>query len=126
MKHVDFFWTGAVCIHKTIFDTAGVFPLGISRGEDLYLWGKIGNRFTIIRSLKKTVKYSIDSENKLTNKKSKYNSSLISKITLKGLMDSERVYYKKIIFRRLKNNIKTMSFSEILILLFKHNFELLK
>lgn len=126
MKHIDFYWTGAVCIHKTVFYTSGVFPLGISRGEDLYLWGEIGKRFQIIRSQLETVRYSYDSENKLTSKKSKYNDSIISIINFKNLKGSERVYYKSIIFKRLRNNLKTFSLGEIFLLLFKHNIQLLK
>lgn len=126
MKNVDFFWTGAVCIHKSVFRKTGLFPLKINRGEDLFLWGEIGKRYKIIRSQVVTVNYNYDSENKLTNSKSDYKSSIISQIDLKNLKGSERLYYKKIIFNRLKSNLKTLSFMEILTILFKNNIQLLK
>lgn len=127
MKHVDFFWTGAVCIHKSVFKKVGEFPEGINRGEDLALWARIGKDNQIIRSLNLTVTYRIDSENKLTGgtKKSNYKKSIISIIDLKNKKGLERLYYKRMLLKRIKTNIKALDFMEIIKIIFKHNISFL-
>lgn len=125
MNHVDFIWTGAVCIHKTVFDKVGGFPIGINRGEDLYLWAKIGKKFPIIRSLNGTVKYRLDSENKLTESRSVYENSIVSIITLKGVQGSELTYYKLLLINRLKRHIKQKDIVGVFKILYRYNYRLL-
>lgn len=125
MKHVDFFWTGAVCIHESVFKKVGKFPEGINRGEDLYLWAKIGKKFPIIRSLNGTVKYRLDSENKLTESRSVYENSIVSIITLKGVQGSELTYYKLLLINRLKRHIKQKDIVGVFKTLYRYNYRLL-
>lgn len=126
MKHVDFIWTSATCINKSVFDNVGGFPVGINRGEDLDLWARIGKQYRIIRSRTLTAIYRLDSENKLTGKRSKYGNSILSIIDLKGKKGNERVYFKKMIYKRLKADLRYGDFKELIRLLYKHNIELLK
>jgi glycosyltransferase involved in cell wall biosynthesis len=39
--------TGAVTIHKNLFNAVGMFPVGIPVGEDLDMWGRIALRYPI-------------------------------------------------------------------------------
>lgn len=125
MKHVDFFWTGAVCIHKTVFKLQISFPVGISRGEDLYVWAKIGKKFRIIRSLKGTAIYSFDSENKLSESKYLFSNSILSIISLKGLKGGEKKYYHKIVYDKFKRVVKSQDSNSIFKVIRKHNYRLI-
>jgi|SRR5690606_5880508 len=125
MKDVDFFWTGAVCIHKTVFKLQISFPVGISRGEDLYVWAKIGKKFRIIRSLKETAIYSFDSENKLSESKYLFSNSILSIISLKGLKGGEKKYYHKIVYDRFKRIVKSQDSNSIFKVIRKHNYRLI-
>lgn len=40
-KSAPVYWTGAVCIRKTILQEIGGFPVGIKSGEDLLTWARI-------------------------------------------------------------------------------------
>ncbi|RAV30993.1 glycosyltransferase family 2 protein [Sinomicrobium soli] len=126
MQHVDFFWTSVVCVHSSVFEKVGGFVVGICRGEDLELWARIGKYFRIIRSMQKTAVYRIDSENKLTSTRSKYNNSILSIIDLKGVKGYEKKYYQKMIYRRIKKDVKAFEIKDMLRLIWRYNFELLK
>jgi len=126
LRHVDFLWTSATCIHVSVFNEVGKFIEGISRGEDLNLWARIGKRYRIIRSCKLTAVYRIDSENKLTSKRSRYNQSILSLIDLRGLKGKERVYFKQMVFKRLKSNLRHLDIKGLIRLIYKHNIELIK
>ncbi|MFD1771522.1 glycosyltransferase family 2 protein [Sphingobacterium suaedae] len=82
----SFFWTSVTCIHKSVFGQVGVFPKGISRGEDLDLWQRIGRDYRFIKSNRVTAIYRIDSENKLTTSSFDYKKSALS-------LDHKRVRY---------------------------------
>ena len=126
MKHVDFLWTSATCIEKSVFANVGNFPIGISRGEDLDLWARIGRKYRIVRSKKNTAIYRTDSENKLTAQKSKYEHSILSIVNLSGLRGSERIYFKKMLYRRLKQDIRSVDLGEFIKLVYKHNIDLFR
>lgn len=127
MKNVDFFWTGAVCIHKSVFEKMGGFIVGITRGEDLEMWARIGKKFRIIRSLQNTVTYSIDAENKLTTNKYSFDSSILSVINTKDKKTTfyEHLYYKKIVYERFKRLIRQGNIRDMVKTLKKHGFRFL-
>jgi glycosyltransferase involved in cell wall biosynthesis len=66
---VDFFngsqkecvlWTSSVAIHKSVFETVGVFDTNIKKGEDTELWIRIGLQFPIVFIWKILAKYVYD------------------------------------------------------------------
>lgn len=126
LRHVDFFWTSAVCVKAEVFEEIGYFPEGISRGEDLDLWARIGKTNRIIRSKALTVTYRLDAENKLTSKKSELNISILSLIKLKGTLGYERKYYKSLIIKRMKRDCRYGDFKSFFTMLGKYNVELIK
>ena len=119
-------WTSIVVINKECFTKVGAFHLKLNRGEDIDMWAKIARKYFIVKSTTVTGVYKVDSENKLTNKRSRLNNSFLSVISLKGLNGFERIYFKKMLINRLKMNIKHLHVKETIFLLGKHNFELLK
>lgn len=126
MRDVDFFWTSACCIHRSVFHNVGGFVTKLSRGEDLDVWARIGRRYRIVRSFKRTAVYRTDSENKLTASRSIYEKSIVSLIDLKGLKGNERSYFKKMILRRVKKDFRFLDLVTVLKILKRHNVELFK
>lgn len=119
-------WTSIAVIHKSCFIEIGNFNEKLSRGEDLDVWARLANKNSVIKSSIVTAVYRVDAENKISFGKSKYHNSLLSIIDLSGLEGDKRKYFKNIVVRRLKVDLKTLDLKELLFLLMKHNFELLK
>lgn len=40
-------WTGAVLMHRSVFDEFGGFPLGVRLGEDFLLWARVALRYPV-------------------------------------------------------------------------------
>ena len=118
--------TGVVVIHNSCFKKVGVFNEQFSIGEDIDLWGRLAKVYKVIKSVKITAIYRVEAENKLSMSKSKLKDSMFSTLSLKGIKGSERDYYKEILIVRLKNNVINFKIGEIIQLLWRHNFELLK
>jgi glycosyltransferase involved in cell wall biosynthesis len=53
-------WTSSVAIHKSVFETVGVFDTNIKKGEDTELWIRIGLQFPIIFIWEILAKYVYD------------------------------------------------------------------
>lgn len=121
-----FVWTGVICVNKEVFDEVGNFNINICRGEDLDLWARIGREYKYILSKKITSIYKIDSENRLTGNKSNYHQSILSTIKLKGKEGDERKYLRNMLRKRIVTNVKHLDLKEIIIIIFKHNIELLR
>lgn len=119
-------WTGVIVINKSCFERAGHFNPLLSRGEDLDLWARLAKNYAIVKSLKVTATYRVEAENRACNNQSRYGSSIVSIIDLNGLKGTERLYYKNILFNRLKGNIRNVELKELFKIVFKHNFNLLK
>lgn len=117
-------WTGCICVHKTCFNSVGLFNVNLNRGEDLDLWARLAKKFYILKSVLVTSIYVVDSDNKLTTGLSNYNKSLVSIIDLKNSRGTERSYYKNILFRRIKHNLLRFRIGELIKILYKHNFQL--
>jgi len=117
-------WTSIVVVHKSCINKVGDFNERLNRGEDLDLWARLVREYTAIKSAKVTAVYNMDGAD-LSLGKSIYIKSVLSIIDLKGLKGYERKYYKRMLINRLKYDIKTLDLSEILILIFKHNFQLI-
>jgi glycosyltransferase involved in cell wall biosynthesis len=60
--------SSTACVSRDAFDRAGGFPLGITRGEDVYLWLKIAAGDGLAHSARVCVQYNKDAENRSDNK----------------------------------------------------------
>lgn len=58
-------WSSAVMIPKPVLQEAGLFPAGISRGEDLYTWVCIALRYKIAWSPVEGAVYHLSADNRL-------------------------------------------------------------
>ena len=119
-------WTSVVVVNKECFDKVGCFNIKINRGEDLDLWMRLAREYEIIKSVKITAIYNIEDLLSLTKSKSNYDQSILSIINLKNKKNYERVYLKRMLFRRIKLDIKTLDFNDLAKILIKHNFDLLR
>ena len=119
-------WTGIVVVNRECFEKVGYFNIKINRGEDLDLWIRLAREYEIIKSVKITATYNIEDLLSLTKSKSNYNQSILSIINLKNKKNYERVYLKRMLFRRIKLDIKTLDFNDLAKILIKHNFDLLR
>lgn len=117
-------WTSIVVVHKTCFDKIEAFNINLNRGEDLDLWGRLAKRFNIIKSQKITAIYNMEDVASLT--KSKSSKSILLLVNLNEKQGFERLYFKKLIINRIKSDIKSYDFRNLLKILIKHNIELFK
>lgn len=124
--HERILWTGVVVAHKTCFYKVGYFNEKLNRGEDLDLWARIASSCTIVKSTVITAEYKLDDLDSLSKGRSNYNKSILSIIDLKSKSGFEHKYYKKMIINRIKLNVRGGYIKEIIKILIKHNFELLK
>ncbi|KAF2330355.1 glycosyltransferase family 2 protein [Flavobacterium ginsenosidimutans] len=62
-------WTSSLAISKEILENIGGFTPGITNGQDLELWTKIGIRFPVAITNKTTAIYNYDIDNSLTKRK---------------------------------------------------------
>ena len=60
--------SSTACVSSDAFYRAGGFPLGITRGEDVYLWLKIAAGDGLAHSARVCVQYNKDAENRSDNK----------------------------------------------------------
>lgn len=116
-------WTSIVVVHKSCIDEVGGFNERLNRGEDLDLWARLAKQFTIIKSSQVTAAYNMEDAS-LSRGKSIYEKSILSTINLIGLLGDERRYFKKMLWNRLKQDIKTLDIPGLIKLLFKHNVQL--
>lgn len=119
-------WTSIMCAHISVFENVGVFNEKLNRGEDLDVWARIGSKYRYIKSNKVTAIYVVETGSHLSYGRSIYEKSILSTIDLTKKADEERMYYKRMIFDRLKSNIKRFQILEIIKIINKHKFELLK
>lgn len=119
-------WTSIVVVNKSCIDKVGGFNVILSRGEDLDLWARLAREYDIVKSSKVTAVYRIEDGYSLSKGKSNYNQSILSTISLKGITGYERKYYKRMIFQRLKLDIKLGDMLEFFKIIIKHNFEIIK
>lgn len=118
-------WTSIIVVHKDCFNQIGRFNTALSRGEDLDVWARLAREYKIIKSKKITAIYKVDSEHSLSAGKSKYEKSILSVISLKGLIGDERRYFKRMLINRLKKDVKGLDVKELFRILLKHNLQLL-
>ena len=119
-------WTSIVVLHSDCIKEVGDFNVNLNRGEDLDLWLRLAKNFDIIKSEKVTAIYNMEDTKSLSKMKSTYNKSLLSIIDLKDKQGFERVYLKKMLFNRIKLDIRTFDIKGLLRILIQHNFELFK
>ncbi len=58
-------WTSATAVKKCVFDDVGTFKVGIHRGEDLDMWGRIALKYPIAFSTNATAVYNKQATNRL-------------------------------------------------------------
>jgi glycosyltransferase involved in cell wall biosynthesis len=56
--------SSTACVKKDAFYRSGCFPVGITRGEDVYIWLKIANKERLAHSSKVCVQYNKDAVNR--------------------------------------------------------------
>ena len=115
-----------IVVNKACFDKVGNFNPKLSRGEDLDMWARLAKEYIIIKSSKVTAVYVVETENKLTGSKSIYTKSILSEISLKGLMGDERRYFRRMLRSRIKSDLKDFEFKEIFHIIQKHKMDLIK
>ena len=57
-------WSSAVTIPKKIFEELSMFPLGVRRGEDHYMWGKVALHYPIAFTTEIMAIYRMDATNR--------------------------------------------------------------
>jgi glycosyltransferase involved in cell wall biosynthesis len=58
-------WSSAVAVWKHVFEEVGLFPVGIKRGGDLDMWGRIALKYPISFSNKVSAIYHTDATNRI-------------------------------------------------------------
>src|SRR5690606_25750878 len=106
-------WTSVVTVNRKCFDHIGFFNERLSRGEDLDVWARLAKKYEIVKSSTVTAIYKMDAENKLTVGKSIYEKSILSIINLKGLNGYERSYFKRMLLKRMKTDVRLLDFKEL-------------
>ncbi len=119
-----FFWTGVVCIHKSVFNKVGGFDERLSRGEDLDLWNRIGRLYSIVKSNRITAIYKQDSENKLTRSKVELNKCFENYLDFEGKSVSEKIYLRMLAKAKILSLIKQLEMIAALKLIVKYNLKL--
>ncbi|HCE2681118.1 TPA: glycosyltransferase [Vibrio parahaemolyticus] len=119
-------WTSIVVFNRSCFSSVGGFNEKINRGEDLDLWARLAKSHVITKSSHVTAIYNVDDNNSLSKGKSKYSTSILSLIDLKDKVGYERVYFKRMLYNRLKLDIKSLDWKEFFEIIFRHNLQLLK
>lgn len=83
--------SSTACIRKDVFSASGGFPLGVTRGEDLYLWIRIGLESGVAYSARVCAQVNRDAENRSNTSTNpeiqyhlKYLDGLISEKRLQG------------------------------------------
>ncbi|EOZ93861.1 Beta-1,3-glucosyltransferase [Indibacter alkaliphilus LW1] len=120
-----FFWTGVVCLNKSVFQLTGNFDPNLVRGEDLDLWIRIGKKFEIIRSYDITAIYNQSSENKLTKKNLKIENSVILSLRFQNCTNSEKKYKRKLLKMKVLSCAKSFDFISIVKIIYKYNYRIL-
>lgn len=118
-------WTSVVVINKSCFITTPAFNEKLNRGEDLDLWARLASKYTFVKNKEVTATYYVDDISSLSNGRSTFNKSILSTIELKNKVGSERKYFKRLLVKRLKTDLKTLNIFEIIKIIIKHNFQLL-
>lgn len=119
-------WTSIVVVNKECIDKVGGFNEKLNRGEDLDLWARLTLKYKLIKSSQTTATYSMGDEFSLSKGKSNYHQSILSIINLEDKKADERKYYQRMLFNRIKADIKVFDLKELLLILLKHNINLIR
>jgi len=103
----------ATCIHKSVFETVGIFDTNIKQGEDTELWIRIGLQFPIVFLWEILARYVYDAESVSRNWNYFFEPYTFEKYALKEkgnpdlkkYMDLNR--FSAIIKSKLRNDKKT-------------------
>lgn len=108
-------WTSIVVINRECFNKVGTFKENLNRGEDLDLWARIAQKYTIIKSSEITATYRIEAENRSIESFDIRKSRIYNYDFTKSKSEEETRYYRaqlnssirgSILQRRLKNCIQ--------------------
>ncbi len=114
-------WTSIVVVHKSCFDEIGFFNQILVRGEDLDLWARLAKKYQIVKSVKITALYRVDSENR-TDIIKDVERTHVYYFPLKSCVNKdESDYYKTIILIRLLSYLTRFNLISFLKLLFRYN-----
>lgn len=81
--------SSSVCIPKRVFNSIGGFPIGVSWGEDTYMWGKIGLYYQMAYSFKIGAIYHMEALNRSINNKKSTNEHPFLKIARESIKKRE-------------------------------------
>ena len=129
----------SICVHKSVFETIGLYNEAITYGEDVDFNIRANNRFSLAYSTNPLVSYTAFSENQIT--KSKISEKRITDFdsfendqispSLKKFLDFKRYMMAKSYrlenneeaFRKMKQNIdlKNLNYKQRLLLIFPKN-----
>lgn len=115
-----------VVVNKECIDKVGGFNEKLNRGEDLDLWARLSLKYKLIKSSQTTATYNMEDEFSLSKGKSNYHQSILSIINLEDKKADERKYYQRMLFNRIKADIKAFDLKELLLILLKHNINLIR
>ncbi|EJO35931.1 glycosyltransferase-like protein, family 2 [Acinetobacter radioresistens WC-A-157] len=114
-------WTSIVVVHKGCFDEIGFFNPILIRGEDLDLWSRLAKKYQIVKSLKITALYRVDSENR-TDIIKDVEKTHVYYFPLKNCTNKDECdYYKNIILIRLLSYLTRFKLASFLKLLLRYN-----
>jgi glycosyltransferase involved in cell wall biosynthesis len=118
-------WTSIVVVNKSCFINTTAFNEKLNRGEDLDLWARLTSKYTLVKNNTVTAVYYVDDNSSLSNGRSSFHKSIISTIDLKNKTGFERKYFKRLLVKRLRTDVKTLNIFDIITIIKKHNFQLL-
>lgn len=95
-------------------------------GEDIEFWLRLFNNYKLVKSDQITSIYKMDSENRALGRNIPFENDFASKINLERKDGLERKYLKDYLFSKIKTYLYKKEFNNLLHLIQKHNFQLLK
>jgi glycosyltransferase involved in cell wall biosynthesis len=95
-------WSSAIAVKKIVFNTVGMFPVGVRMGEDLDMWFRIALKYPVCFSSEVSAIYEWDTDNRAC---STYKISDLHSPILTSWMDYDPVGYMKIFMLKNQNHL---------------------
>lgn len=114
-----------ICIHKEVFNNAGVFNTKYIRGEDIDLWIRILRIYDLIYTQRKTAIYRKEAENRSDISYVSVKRTFLADIDFKNISDKYvRKYYQHFLLNQIKKTIVKKKWGDLFYLLLKYNFNI--
>lgn len=97
----DLIWTSIIAINKKCFQNIGYFNTNLTRGEDMDLWVRLAQQYSIVKSSKVTATYRVDAENRTSLSKDLEKYYIYYFNIDDNLNIDEKNFYKAILFKNL-------------------------